>query len=102
MFRTAWQRTRKRSQGASHEQGSPHPTRQNANGTSQGITVPQPFDLGDQFTAGIAGEQRGRPIELRDLPAGTPRGKLSGAWIATGDTDVIFLDPERSAGSTAT
>ena len=57
------------------------------------LAVPQPFDLG-QF-AGAVSEQRRRPVQLLDLPPAA-RGQLSGAWIATGDTDVIFLDPDAS------
>ena len=58
----------------------------------QGITVPQPFDLG-AFTAGIA-RQRGRPVELRELP-GDASGAVTGAWIATGRANIVYY--ERSA-----
>jgi hypothetical protein len=58
-----------------------------------GIPVPQPFRV-DEFAAALAARRR-RRLELRELPAAA-RGVLTGAWVATRQADIVFVEQAAS------
>jgi hypothetical protein len=58
-----------------------------------GLRLPRPFTV-DALVAELA-ERRGRPIELRILPAGTA-GNACGLWIGTDTRDEIYVEENTS------
>src|SRR6202453_3804509 len=58
-----------------------------------GIPVPQPFRM-DEFAAALAASRR-RRLVVRELPAAA-RGVMTGAWVATRQADIVFVEPTAS------